>query len=426
VSNKSFRSDERTTPRGQVLAALRDGEGLTRAELSALTDLSGTTITRVVTQLITEGLIVEGEAVSRHPTGRPGTSLAMVASSTHVVGIGIGVGTVTLAVADVLCRLGARAQLDYALDETAASVLGRISTATQHLLASVSVPEAHVRGVGVAVPGPVDVDQRRLLMPTNLPWSDVAVADALESRLGMPVVVEHNVRSMALAAFSWGGTTGNVVAFVYLRTGLGAGLVVDGQPFQGGVRGAIELGHLHIADTGVRCACGGVGCLETVVSDAALRRFLASIGQDPGMMTPLAALLTTAEAGHPGALAQAERIVQHLSVGLSALVNLLAPDVILLGGALGSVPDWFLARLQDSTDAVTFPLIRGAVRLQRSALGDDAAVKGAASVALDRLVYSGAPAPARTRSRLWGASALAGPSPQSRAPRPPSQLSHHS
>jgi predicted NBD/HSP70 family sugar kinase len=389
VSNEASRNaDDSTGRRGQILALLRDDGPLTRIELSRRTALSPTTMTRVVAHLLDDGCVAEGAAVSHGRTGRPGTELSIVPGAYSVIGVQVGVGTVRLGVGDLLGRSEDAGGFDYPVGADAEDVLDRIADHVTTLRDRHGLRGRELLGVGVAVPGPVDQDRRRLVMPINLPWRDVPVADRLEAALGIPVVVEHNVRSMALAEARFGiGRGAESVAFVYLRTGIGAGLVIEGHGFHGGVHGAIEFGHLRVLENGERCVCGGLGCLETVVSDRALRATLSTLGLDGEAAEPFEALLAAATVD-PTAAKSVDGVVTHLATALSALVNLLTPQVIILGGAFCAAPPGFLERLSDATKEAVFPVIRPAVRLRPSSLGIDAGVSGAVTAALDHFFYA--------------------------------------
>ncbi|GAA1018745.1 sugar kinase [Acrocarpospora pleiomorpha] len=374
--------------KGQVLRLLQEDPGLTRTEVARRLGLSATTMTRVVGQLLEEGCVTETRKVSRIGTGRPGTELAIEPMAYYVIGVHVGVGTVRLGVVDLVGTIRKSVGFEFDPDLDADAVLNMIAGAVPALLAGADLDRARLLGVGVAVPGPVDGDHRKLLLPINLAWRDVPIADRLESVLRVPVIVEHNVRSMALAEARFGAGQGvNSVAFIYVRMGVGAGLVVQGQAFQGGMHGAIELGHSRVVEGGEKCICGGVGCLETVLSERALRHALAALGRPTDPRNPLESLLEIA-AADPAAAAQTELITKHLATGLSFLVNMLNPELILLGGFLGAAPDTFLERLTEATREAVFPVIRDSVHLQRSCLGLDAGVNGGAAIALDQLFYS--------------------------------------
>lgn len=371
--------------RGAVLSLLRDVGPLPRIELARRTGLSATTITRVVNQLVDENSVIEGGSVSPSRLGRPATELRIRRDAYVVIGAQIGVGSVHLGVLDVLGDRVAERQFGYDTALPPAAVLERTAQEIDALIRESGVDRRIVLGVGVAVPGPVDLAGRRMLMPINLSWRDVAVADVLEPILGLPVRVEHNVRSMALAETRFGVARGlGSVAFVYLRTGLGAGLVVEGQPFTGGVHGAIELGHLQVVDEGEECLCGKHGCLETIVSDRALRAAVRDAGL-PEAVDPLSALW---HADSPAARAKIDAIVSSMAKGLASLVNLLNPELILLGGALSTIPTGLFERIDSTTRDAVFPIVRDSTRIELSALGVDGGVQGGGAVALDQFFYA--------------------------------------
>jgi len=374
--------------RGQVLRLLQAEPGLTRIEVARRLRLSATTITRVVTQLIKEGCVSESGKVSRLGTGRPGTEIFIEPLSYYVIGVQIGVGSVRLGVVDLLGQVHRQVQFRFVPTSSAEPVLNRIAKTVPILIKKAKLDRSRLLGLGVAVPGPVDAAHRNLLMPINLEWREVPVADHLEGALGLPVVVDHNVRSMAVAEARFGAGRGlGSVAFIYLRVGLGAGLVVQGQAFQGGVHGALEIGHLRVVEGGKKCVCGGVGCLETVVSERSLRESLDKVGLPSDAENPLETLLR-AGPDRPDAAAEVDSLIQHLATGLSVLINLLNPELILLGGFFTGAPDDLVTRLTNATREAVFPTIRAAVHLQRSTLGLDAGINGGATIALDQLFYN--------------------------------------
>ncbi|MDM0013456.1 ROK family transcriptional regulator [Variovorax sp. J22P168] len=379
-------TDPRTT-RGQVLAMLRDQGPMPRAEIARRLALSATTITRVVNELEADQVVAEGQAAAANGAGRPANTLHILSESCCVGAIQLGIGIVQLGLFDAMGRCRASDQFSYAVDKPADKVLQLIARALDRLCASAAIDRGALLGIGVAVPGPVDAAGRRLLISINLHWQDIAVAEMLEKLTGLPVTVEHNVRSMALAEVRFGQGKGIAsVAFVYLRTGLGAGLVVEGQPFSGGVHGAIELGHLPVIRDGAACVCGGRGCVETVLSEAALRATLERLDIDP-QPNALTALWTAARTRRDAARAL-DAIVNPLAMGLSALTTLLNPELVLLGGALADIPDELLEQIVQASWRGAFPAIRMSIRMERSRLGADVGLAGAAAVALDRFFYA--------------------------------------
>lgn len=396
MNNEVPRREEGVSIRGQVLALLRDHGPMPRIALARQSGLSPTSITRLIAQFIDEDLVSEGDTVSPARLGRPATEVALRRDSFFVVGLQIGVGFVSVGIFDVGGAALSSSSTAVAIDASVETVLATAANVIQQLIVDTpDVDRTRVLGIGVAAPGPVDPTGRLVMLPVNLTWRDAPVADILEQETQLPVRVEHNVRSMALAEATFGaGRELNSVAFVYLRTGLGAGLVVEGEPFSGGVHGAIEIGHLRTSARNRPCVCGGRGCLETVVSDASLRQRCEELSVVVGDEGPLAALWAatttagSANADLAGSVAAVDEVVEQLAAGLSSLATLLNPQVIFLGGTLGDMPDEFIERLRDESRNSIFPLLRDTIRLERSSLGLNAGMVGAATAALDKLFYS--------------------------------------
>ncbi|MDP4502815.1 ROK family transcriptional regulator [Nonomuraea turcica] len=364
--------DLRRHHRRLVLRSLRDDGPQPRADLARRLALSATTMTKVVGQLLEEGLVTE-DAVegAGQRVGRPSTGIRIRADARYVIGVQVGAGAVQLGLCDLRARVVRSAS--FAFDaEAPERVVARIAEAASELAAD--VPADRLLGIGVAAPGPVDPEHRRNVLSVNLGWRDVAFADLLEAALDVPTVVDHNVRSMALAECRYGETAGaDPLLYVYVRTGVGAGLVIGGHPFRPGAYGVTELGHLRVLEKGRPCPCGATGCLETVVSEPYLIEQLGRRSANPLAEIPDGLL---------------DDLVDHLTTGLASAVNLLNPELILLGGIFAPAPESVFDRVRAALRAKAFPVLRDAVRVERPTLGGEAAgVVGGAAVALDCYLY---------------------------------------
>lgn len=397
MRNKSPRTapELRVLNRGLVLRTLRDEGALPRAELAKRTGLSATTITKVVAQLIDEGSVAERDTTGEARVGRPAIDVALVPGAYAVCGVQIRVGEVQVGLCDL--RAGVIAGRGFAFDvgEPAENVLDRTAETAREM-----IDEAGIRmlGVGVAVPGPVDPAQRANVLSINLGWRHVPFADHLEAALGLPTLGDHNVRAMALAESRYGvGVGADSLLYVYVRSGVGAGLTMRGEPFRPGTHGVTELGHLRVVEKGRLCACGNSGCLETVASEPYLtEQVRAVVADEPD--GPLAAALagqgllagleTAARGGDPRADAILRELAEHLTTGLASAVNLLNPELIVMGGVFAGLPDAALERVRAALRFKAFPLVRDTVRVVSSELGIDAGVVGGAATALDRFFYS--------------------------------------
>ncbi|MFD8531108.1 ROK family protein [Streptosporangium canum] len=372
---------------GRILTILRDRGPTSRTGLAEITGLSPTTISKVVAPLVDRGVLREGTVEAR-AVGRPAVTLTPVPEAVTVCGAQIGVGVVRVALADALSRVRAVESITFDPAMPAEDVITLIADRLAALLAADR--GAPCVGVGIGVPGPVDRAQRTVLVSTNLGWRDVPVADLVEARLRLPVVVEHNVRSMALAEARYGDHQSHSLALVYVRTGVGLGVVVADQAFQGGTGGESYLGHTRAVENGELCTCGARGCLDTVVAEPYLRRMLAGL---PGGSTaagddnPLITLRGLAAAGNSGAIALEDEVINRLAAALGNVVNLFAPKLVLVGGILSTVPDPVLDILRVRVRDRLFPLLRETFTLERASGSDDAIVRGAAAAALELLHY---------------------------------------
>jgi predicted NBD/HSP70 family sugar kinase len=371
-----------------VLRALRDSGPLPRADLARRLGLSATTMTKVVGELIAEGVVAEsGVAGPGLRVGRPATHVRIMPESRTVLGVGVGAGLVQLAVCDLYATPLRTLSFRYEPTTTAEEVVDRIGQAARSLVAHAGAVAGQPLGIGVAAPGPVDDALRRNLLSINLGWRDVAFSDRLEAAVHLPTVVDHNVRTMALAEARYGPSAADPLLYVYVRTGVGAGLVIDGVPFRAGPYGVTELGHLQVLPGGPVCACGARGCLETLVAEPVLtRQATALLGHAPRALLPQ--LVQAADDGHDGAQRVLAAMVDHLTTGLASAVNLFNPERVVLGGMFEGAPAPLLDTIATALYGKAFPLLRDRVRIAPSSLGPLAGAVGGAALALDHFFYT--------------------------------------
>jgi glucokinase len=235
-------------------------------------------------------------------------------------------------------------------------------------------------GCGVVVPGLVDDARGVAVFSANLGWRDLEVVAPLETVLGVPVALGHDVRAGLLAEVRWGAARGAENAmFVPLGTGIAGALMVDGKVLHGGGY-AGELGHVQVDPAGPECGCGARGCLEAVSSAAAIERAYAQRGglDEPVGADAIAALVAE---GDPTASGVWGHAVSALSRALVMAVTLTGVELVLVGGGLSQSGDLLLDPLRrEVAAALTF---QRPLTLSRAALGDRAGCLGAACLAWD-------------------------------------------
>ncbi len=245
--------------------------------------------------------------------------------------------------------------------------------------------------VGVAVPGPLSVREGVVFQPPNLRgWKEVPFRQMLEDRLGRPVVLENDANAAAVGEWWRGAGQGaRHLVYVTVSTGVGGGLVLDGRLYRGATDTAGEIGHVVVDPQGPVCSCGRVGHLEGLASGPAIARWTAErihegqpsvlAGREPFSAREVA---EAAEAGDLLAQEAFRRAGRYLGWAVAGLVNLLNPEVVVVGGGVARAGRWLFEPLQEAARQSSFERPWKAVRVVPAALDEHAGLVGAAYVAV--------------------------------------------
>ena len=252
-----------------------------------------------------------------------------------------------------------------------------------------------VTAVGMAVAGFISTDRQRVMFAPHLAWRDADVPQRISERVGLPVVMDHDVNSAAWAEYRRGASTGAGIALlIALGTGIGAGLIIDGEIYRGAHGVAPELGHLTVVPNGRPCACGKRGCWERYCSGTALaetaRELMADneapilrqlSGNDPAALTGTMVAIAATE-GDPAALAAMDDLGNWLAQGLALVTDVLDPEVIVVGGGVASAAGMFLPlAVSEFAGLITGAGHRPVPRVELARFGDRAGIIGAALLA---------------------------------------------
>jgi glucokinase-like ROK family protein len=386
-----------------ILLALLRHEHISRVRLAEMTGLSTTTITNLVNELLEQGVVVEEGTEKpgrRRRVGRPRTSLRLVPQARCAVGIHIGVGSVRVGVTDLRGHILSRLSMAHPLERTPEEVLGETAALVNEAITQSDVNPQDVVGVGVGASGLVNPHSGVNVIAPNLGWRDVPIRDFLSERLRLPVCVDNNVRAMALGEALFGaGQDVHALAFVYARIGVGAGLVVGGQLYRGSGAGAGEIGHVTIIpEGGESCRCGNTGCLETLVSEPAIVRLAQELAEQEGEGilathlqhgegTTIERIFAAARAGDEATRTMLEERACYMGIALANLVNVLNPELIVLGGIFAQAPDLLVPAIEATMRQRAFANLGERVELQTASFGREAGVIGAAGMALNAFFY---------------------------------------
>jgi glucokinase-like ROK family protein len=369
--------------RARLLAGLREAGAASRAELARRTGLSRTTVASIVAELEREGVLLErddgGGASPRG--GRPPRLLFFSRSAGAVLGIDFGKRHVRVAAADLSHAILAEAERAMPTDEPAEIGLETAVELVDEVLGEAGVSRADVIGVGLGLPGPIEMSSGRVGSSSILPgWVGVRAAEALASRLDLPVQVDNDANLGALAELHWGAATGyRNAAYLKVSTGIGAGLIVDGRLFHGADGMAGEIGHTIVQEHGPFCRCGKRGCLETLAGAAALVELLQAT-HGPELTTQQ--LLDAAAAGDSAARRVLADAGRYIGTAVATLCDLLNPELIVVGGQLSAAGDVLLDPLREQVHRHAIPATSRHLDIVPGVLGPRAELLGALALVL--------------------------------------------
>jgi len=344
-----------------------------------------------VEELLGLGLVKEvGAGESRG--GRRPIVLQFDDGAAVILGVDLGATHVAVTLTDLRGGVLAWEHQRHPVRDDPKGSLALVNTLAERCLAAWGGPRSRVLGAGMAVPSPIDPANPDYLNEVVIPtWKGVAVGAALRHRFRIPVLVDNDANLGALAERWWGAGRGvDDFAYIKLATGIGSGFFFDGKIYRGAGGVAGEVGHLSIDPHGEPCGCGLRGCLVTMVGATALvRRARALLEAHPesalaGREFGITVMEDAALAGDALALQVVREAAEHLGVAVAGLLNLLNPELVIIGGGLARLGELLLAPLRDTVRTRTLATSVEASRIVTSQLGARAIAVGAATLLLQR------------------------------------------
>jgi glucokinase-like ROK family protein len=401
ASGKSQTADQvwvRKMNRAVILQVFRTHPTLSRARLATETGLNPSTVSDIISELIQENLIRETDLI-QSATGRPGRLLELNPEGGCALGIEINVDYIEFVVTDFAANILWRKRLASTPEVGQEEIILQVSKLAKKASVFIQKCGSRLLGVGVGVPGLVDVSSGLLRYAPNLHWVDVPIRDALASYFDCPIYVENEANAAALGEYYFGAVR-NVKDFIYLSAGigLGSGIVIGGKLFRGMFGYAGEAGHMTLDVNGDICGCGKRGCWETFVGPRAVeRRVQRSLAEGAkSILSDMAKgdlknivfddVLQAAQIGDQIAIDALGVVAFYLGIGIANLVNLFNVEVIVLGGALNKASPFLLKDVERVVSENTLPPGKEHLRIIPSAHGTDACVMGAIALVLDDIL----------------------------------------
>ncbi|MFF9143838.1 ROK family protein [Streptomyces sp. NPDC014861] len=365
----------------RVVRAVRMAGSLTQAEIARSTGLSAATVSNIVREL------KDGGTVDVTPTsagGRRARSVSLSGDAGIVIGVDFGHTHLRVAVGNLAHQVLAEEAEPLDVDASAAEGFDRAEQLVNRLIEATGIGRDKVIGVGLGVPGPIDVSSGTLGSTSILPgWSGINPAEELSARLGVPVHVDNDANLGALGELVWGSGRGvKDLAYIKVASGVGAGLVIDGRVYRGPGGTAGEIGHITLDESGPVCRCGNRGCLETFT---AARYVLPLLQPSHGADLTMERVVQLAREGDPGCRRVIADVGRHIGSGVANLCNLLNPSRVVLGGDLAEAGELVLAPIRDSVGRYAIPSAARQLSLAQGALGGRAEVLGALALVLSEM-----------------------------------------
>jgi predicted NBD/HSP70 family sugar kinase len=369
---------------GSVLEAIRREGGITRAQLVSATRLSRGTIGTRLGQLEAHNL-VRTEGGRETARGRPAGFLTFNPEAGIVLAADLGAEHAEVGITDLSGRVLAVRSASIDAADGPERILAWLADQFTSLIREKVLAEAKTWGIGISVAAPVDHNTGKPMRPPIMPgWDGFDIPARLSSTFNAPVFVDKDANLMALAEQRLHFQNIRHLIFVKIATGIGSGIVLNGRVHHGVDGAAGDIGHVPVlSDTTTICRCGNVGCLEAVASGAAIAKRLNERGIRAANPSDVIDLV---QSGNAEAITLVRESGKRIGEILVSAVNILNPELIIVGGEIGKAHEMLLASIRSVVYQRSLPLATRRLRLVSSRLDDKAGMIGAALIAIEKVM----------------------------------------
>jgi predicted NBD/HSP70 family sugar kinase len=377
LPEKATHKQTRTFNQQLVLRALHDHSPLSRADLARLTGLTRTSVGDLVGSLIDEGLIEE-VGRGRSSGGKSPILLQVAPDGRHLIGLDLGDDQFSGAVVNLRGEIlrSIHLPLDGRNGDAALELVFELVDAVR------AHADAPLLGIGVGAPGIIDTDHGTVRWSVNLDWAELRLGPLLEQRYGVPVVVANDSHAAALAELTFlRRPRPNNLIVIKVGRGVGAGIILNGQLFQGDGYGAGEFGHVSMGRADVPCRCGRNGCLETLVSMTAL---VDAAGAVEPSITDEGGLLAAFRAGASGVRRIVLDAARELGIAVGWLIGVLNVRHVLLVGPVAELGDAWLDEVRQHARSSVMSVLARDTQIEFGHVHDDVVVLGASALLMEQ------------------------------------------
>lgn len=336
---------------GQVLKLIHEKRGISRASIVRTTGLSATSVSSIVSELIASGFVFEaGEGESSG--GRRPILLKFDPEYKLTMGVDLGASHITTIIANLFGEVKYKRSVKYDTTNNPHQAIALVKEQIIDLMHAEGLQTTDILGIGIAAPAPLEGEHLDRLSPVILPkWKDILIKDEIIQAFDLPVYIDNDANVGAIAEKWWGSGKGNS-NFVYIKlgTGVGSGLIVQDEIYRGTGGTAGEIGHTSINENGPQCRCGNFGCMESYVGIQSIlaaahersAQFPDSVLFQNHKEITIEAITNAAVEQDPLALEIVQSAGRYLGISIANLLNLVNPELVVLGGELVDAGDAFM------------------------------------------------------------------------------------
>lgn len=316
--------------------------------------------------------------------------------SKKLLGIDLGGTTIKFGILTLEGEVQEKWAIETNTLENGRHIVSDIVESLKHRLSLYGLTKDDFLGIGMGSPGAVDRTSKTVTGAFNLNWADTQeVGSVIEKEVGIPFFIDNDANVAALGE-RWVGAGANNpdVVFVTLGTGVGGGVIADGNLIHGVAGAGGEIGHMIVdPENGFMCTCGNKGCLETVASATGVVRVARQLAEqyegssaikaaiDNGDTVTSKDIFIAAEDGDKFANSVVERVSRYLGLAAANISNILNPDSVVIGGGVSAAGEFLRSRVEKYFVTFAFPQVKKSTRIKIAELGNDAGIIGAASLA---------------------------------------------
>ena len=383
-----------------VLRHIFDEAPISRAKIAAMTGLNKSTVSSLVDDLLRRGLIREN-GVNSTGTGRPATLLEINPEAGCIIGVQFGVDFVAVALTDFFGKILWKRRLNTEPAETQDDTLAQTLELVKEAADACQIERGQLLGLGLSVPGTVNIEHGALIFAPNLQWQNVPLREIFSEHSGLNVFVENDANAAAIAEHLFGVARQiKDFIFVFVGVGLGGGLFLNGKLYRGNNGFAGEIGHTPIAADfpPINCHCGNRGCWETFANQASILMRVQSrleANQDSiihKLVTEqqdslsISIVKQAAEMGCEEAILALTDTGTALGQGFVGLINTFNPEKIILGGTISILGEYLLPAIKEYIDQHSLNKIGGQVQVLLSSFNADASLIGGIAIVVDDIL----------------------------------------